>query len=50
MEKVKWGKNASGHWYASGAFSASEHGGTHLDAPIHFAEKGRSVDQIPLNN
>ena len=47
-EKVKWGKNSSGHWYASGAFSASEHGGTHLDAPIHFAEQGRSIDQIPL--
>jgi len=47
-EKLRWGKNASGHWYASGAFSASEHGGTHLDAPIHFAEQGRSVDQIPL--
>ncbi len=47
-EKVKWGKNASGHWYASGAFSASEHGGTHLDAPVHFAEQGRSVDQIPV--
>ena len=47
-EKLKWGKNANGHWYASGAFSASEHGGTHLDAPIHFAEQGRSLDQIPL--
>ena len=47
-EKVKWGKDADGHWYASGAFSASEHGGTHLDAPVHFAEQGRSVDQIPL--
>ena len=47
-EKVKWGKDANGHWYASGAFSASEHGGTHLDAPVHFAEQGRSVDQIPL--
>ena len=47
-KKLQWGKNASGHWYASGAFSASEHGGTHLDAPVHFAEQGRSVDQIPV--
>lgn len=46
--KLKWGKNATGHWYASAAFSASEHGGTHLDAPIHFAEQGRTIDQIPL--
>ena len=48
-EKSSWGTNASGHWYAAGAFSASEHGGTHLDAPIHFAEEGKSVDQIPLD-
>ncbi|MDP1586337.1 MAG: cyclase family protein, partial [Prosthecobacter sp.] len=26
----------------------SEHGGTHVDAPIHFAEKGQTVDQIPI--
>ena len=48
-EQSSWGTNASGHWYAAGAFSASEHGGTHLDAPIHFAEDGKSVDQIPLD-
>lgn len=47
-EKSSWGFNASGHWYAAGAFSASEHGGTHLDAPIHFAEHGKSIDEIPL--
>jgi len=25
-----------------------EHGGTHLDAPLHFAEGNRSADQVPL--
>lgn len=25
------------------------HCGTHLDAPVHFNEKGWTVDQIPLN-
>ena len=48
-KKSSWGINASGHWYAAGEFSASEHGGTHLDAPIHFSENGKSVDQIPLD-
>lgn len=24
-----------------------EHVGTHLDAPIHFAQNGWSVDEIP---
>ncbi len=48
-EKSSWGHTHQGYWYASGVFSASEHGGTHLDAPIHFAEKGWSVDEIPLD-
>jgi kynurenine formamidase len=37
-----------GYWYAAGSYSASEHGGTHLDSPIHFAEGQATVDQIPL--
>jgi kynurenine formamidase len=44
---TSWGRTAGGFWYASADFSASEHGGTHIDAPIHFAEGGRSVDEIP---
>jgi kynurenine formamidase len=47
-EKTAWGKTAGGYWYASGEFSMSEHGGTHIDAPIHFAEGRQSVDEIPL--
>lgn len=27
---------------------AAEHGGTHIDAPIHFFEGAYTVDQIPL--
>ena len=42
------GLTARGHWYASGTFAASEHGGTHLDAPNHFAASGRSIDEIPV--
>ena len=49
-EKSSWGHTHQGHWYASGVFSASEHGGTHLDAPIHFAEFGWTVDEIPLTH
>ncbi|MDH7513003.1 MAG: cyclase family protein [Clostridiales bacterium] len=48
LTKVAWGKSEAGWWYASNEFSASEHGGTHADAPIHFAENGRTIDQIPL--
>jgi kynurenine formamidase len=48
LVKVFWGISEGGYWYASNEFSASEHGGTHADAPIHFAENGRTMDQIPL--
>ncbi len=38
-----------GWYYAANNFTAAEHGGTHLDAPVHFVEKKRSADEIPLN-
>lgn len=47
-EKKAWGKTASGYWYASGDFTMSEHGGTHMDAPIHFGEDRNTLDRIPL--
>lgn len=47
-ENTAWGNAAGGYWYASGEFSMSEHVGTHLDAPIHFAEGMQSVDEIPI--
>lgn len=31
-------------YWPAGSFRAAEHGGTHLDAPVHFAEGRRSVD------
>jgi kynurenine formamidase len=43
------GRTAGGYWYASSTLCASEHGGTHLDAPFHFAEAGRTTDAIPLS-
>lgn len=48
LEKVGWEISEEGRWYASNNYSASEHGGTHVDAPIHFAQNGRTIDQIPL--
>jgi kynurenine formamidase/SAM-dependent methyltransferase len=41
------GKTDGGFFYANGSYAASEHGGTHIDAPVHFAEKGGGVDAIP---
>ncbi|XP_068238727.1 isatin hydrolase-like [Palaemon carinicauda] len=39
----------AGYWYESSSFCMSEHTGTHLDAPSHFAEGKWTVDQIPLD-
>jgi len=48
LKKLNWGISEGGWWYASNEYSASEHGGTHADAPIHFAQNGRTMDQVPL--
>jgi len=48
IEKLLWGTHARGWWYASNNYSANEHGGTHVDAPVHFAENGRTIDRVPL--
>jgi len=39
----------AGFYYAANQFSLAEHGGTHLDAPIHFAEGQQTADEIPLD-
>ena len=44
------GITPGGYYYSSNAFCAPEHGGTHLDAPVHFAQGKQSVDQVPLEN
>ena len=48
LEKVADGVTPAGYYYAANNFFTSEHGGTHLDAPVHFAEGHQTVDQIPL--
>lgn len=42
------GTTDKGFYYSAYSFSTAEHGGTHIDAPVHFAEGRRSVDEIPL--
>jgi kynurenine formamidase len=37
------------YFYAANRYRASEHGGTHLDAPIHFAEGHKTVDQLSID-
>jgi kynurenine formamidase len=48
-EEVMHGRTDGGWFYSSYNIHLSEHGGTHLDAPIHFAEGRQTVDEIPLD-
>ena len=48
LKELAYGRTPGGWFYSSYAVCTPEHGGTHLDAPIHFAEGRRTADQIPL--
>ncbi|HKI02928.1 MAG TPA: cyclase family protein [Thermoanaerobaculia bacterium] len=48
LNRMSFGKTEAGYFYAANSFCTPEHGGTHLDAPIHFAEGKRTADQIPV--
>jgi kynurenine formamidase len=43
------GVTDKGYFYSAYRYSAAEHGGTHLDAPVHFAKGRHTVDEIPLD-
>ena len=49
LEEVFHGHTEGGWYYTAYNFSAAEHGGTHLDAPIHFAEGALTADAIPVD-
>lgn len=48
LEKTAEGVTQGGWYYASNVVHMTEHGGTHLDAPIHFAAGHQTADQVPL--
>ena len=48
LERLSYGPTPGGFFYASNSICTPEHGGTHLDAPIHFAEGKRTTDEIPV--
>ena len=49
FEKGFEGMTPAGFFYTANRFWTPEHGGTHIDAPIHFSSQGRTVDAIPLD-
>ncbi|QOV91908.1 cyclase family protein [Humisphaera borealis] len=50
LRRVAYGRTPGGYFYAANNISMAEHGGTHMDAPIHFAEGKRTSGEVPLSN
>ena len=42
------GRTEQGYYYSAYSFCTAEHGGTHLDAPVHFAEGAHHTNEIPV--
>jgi len=48
LTEVADGETEGGWHYSAYNFEGAEHGGTHLDAPIHFSAGGNTADKVPL--
>ena len=48
LEEVFYGLSDNGYFYSSYNYGGSEHGGTHFDAPVHFAEGATTTEQVGL--
>ena len=49
LDTVSEGVTENGYYYSAYQFCAAEHGGTHLDAPVHFAAGKWPVEEIPVD-
>jgi kynurenine formamidase len=47
-EALSYEMTHAGYFYSAFAIATPEHGGTHIDAPIHFAEGQTTTEAIPL--
>mgnify|MGYP001816168794 FL=1 len=50
LETLAKGETEGGWYYSAYSVCTPEHGGTHLDAPVHFNEDGKATDELPLHN
>jgi len=48
LTELARGATEGGYFYSAYSFSTPEHGGTHLDAPVHFSETGRTAGEVPV--
>lgn len=50
LEVLTEGTTDAGYWYSANRICTPEHGGTHLDAPVHFARGGHDAARVPLDD
>ncbi|MFQ5534676.1 MAG: cyclase family protein [Sphingomonadales bacterium] len=50
LTELARGRTAAGYFYSAYSFATPEHGGTHIDAPVHFSQSGHPVDRIKLGD
>lgn len=48
LERGSAGRTDAGYWYEAHRMRLAEHGGTHLDAPVHFHEGGSTTERVSL--
>ncbi len=48
FDTVFAGLTEAGYYYSAFNFQTAEHGGTHMDAPVHFAKGHAPVEQVPI--
>src|SRR6056297_2006558 len=49
LDTVFVGTTDAGFYYESYEFRSAEHGGTHLDAPIHFYKNRQTVEELSVD-
>ena len=49
LDTLSFGMTEGGWFYSANLLATPEHGGTHLDAPIHFSESGQDAATVPLD-
>jgi kynurenine formamidase len=50
LQRVAYGRTPAGYFYFANNISTAEHGGTHMDAPLHFSEGKLTTERVPLTN
>lgn len=49
-DELSFGPTDKGYFYSAYTFATPEHGGTHMDAPIHFFEAGKTIEQLTISD